>query len=63
MTYIYLILSIEIRFVTYFSGYKTITLHEKAMLYALNYDFCFFAYWNITKCCRSIYFALVTLTY
>ena len=44
MTSIYAIISIETRFVTHFSGYKTITLHEKAMLYALNHDFRFFAY-------------------
>ena len=30
--------------VTHFSGYKTITIHEKAMLYVLNHDFSFFAY-------------------
>ena len=63
MTSIYSIISIEIRLVTHFSGYKTITLHEKAMLYVLNDDFRFFAYWNITKFCRSIHFALVTLIY
>ena len=27
-----------------FSGYKTITLHGKAVLYVLNHDFRFFAY-------------------
>ena len=37
MTSIYSIISIETRFVTHFSGYKTITLHEKAMLYVLNH--------------------------
>ena len=63
MTSIYSIISIETRLVTHFSGYKTITLHEKAMLYVLNHDFRFFAYWNITKFCRSIHFALVTLIY
>ena len=31
------IISIETRLVTHFSGYKTITLHEKAMLYVLNH--------------------------
>ena len=51
------------RLVTHFNGYKTVTFHEKAMLYVLNHDFCFFAYWNITKFCRSIHFALVTLIY
>ena len=33
MTSIYSIISIETRFVTHLSGYKTITLHEKAMIY------------------------------
>ena len=61
MASIYSILSIETRLVTHFGGYKTIALHEKAMLYVLNHDFRFFAYWNITKFCRSIHFALVTL--
>ena len=61
MTSIYSIISIETRLVTHFNGCKTITLHEKAMLYVLNHDFRFFAYWNITKFCRSIHFALVTL--
>ena len=51
------------RLATHFSGYKTITLREKAMLYVLNHDFRFFAYWNITKFCRSIHFVLVTLIY
>ena len=37
MTSIYSIISIETRLVTHFSGYKTITLHEKAMLYVLNH--------------------------
>ena len=37
-------LSIETKLVTHFSGYKTITLHEKAMLYVLNHDVRFFAY-------------------
>ena len=60
MTSIYSIISIETRLVTHFSGYKTITLHEKAMLYVLNHDFRSFTYWNITKFCRSIYFPLVT---
>ena len=46
-----------------FSGYEAITLHGKEMLYVLNHDFCFFAYWNITKFFRSIHFALVTLIY
>ena len=32
MTSIYSIISTETRLVTHFSGYKTITLHEKAML-------------------------------
>ena len=63
MTSIYSILSIEARLVTHFSGYKTITLYEKAMLYVLNHDFGFFAHRNITKFCRSIHFALVTLIY
>ena len=44
MTSIYYIISIETRPVTHFSGYKTITLHKKAMLYVLNHDFHFFAY-------------------
>ena len=44
MTSIYFIISIETRLVTHFSGYKTITLHEKAMLYVLDHDFCFFVY-------------------
>ena len=39
MTSIYFILSIEARLVTHFSGYATITRHEKAMLYVLNHDF------------------------
>ena len=43
MISIYSIISIETRLVTHFSGYKTITLHEKAMLHVLNHDFCFFA--------------------
>ena len=34
----------EKRLIKHFSGYKTITLHEKAMLYVLNHDFRFFAY-------------------
>ena len=38
MTSVYSIISIETRLVTYFSGYKTITIHEKAMLYVLNHD-------------------------
>ena len=38
MTSIYSIISIETRLVTHFSGYKTITIHEKAMLYVLNHD-------------------------
>ena len=63
MTSIYSIISIETRLVTHFSGYKTITLYGKAMLYVLNHDFRFFAYWNITEFCRSIHFALVTLMY
>ena len=41
MTTIYSIISIETRLATYFSGYKTITLHEKAMLNVLNDDFAF----------------------
>ena len=41
MTSIYSMISIETRLVMHFSGYKTITLHEKAMLYVLNHDFCF----------------------
>ena len=41
MTSIYSIISIETRLVTHFSGYKTIKLHEKAMLYVLNQDFAF----------------------
>ena len=61
MTSICSIVSIETRLVTHFSGYKTITLHEKAVLYVLNDDFRIFTYWNITKFCRSIHFALVTL--
>ena len=36
MTSIYSIISIETRLVTHFSGYKTITLHEKAMLYVFS---------------------------
>ena len=44
MTSIYAIISIETRFVTHFSGYKTITFYEKAMLYVLNHGFRFFAY-------------------
>ena len=32
MTSIYSIISIETKLVTHFSGYKTITLHEEAML-------------------------------
>ena len=63
MTSIYPIISIETRLVTHFSGFKTITFHEKAMFYVLNHDFRFFAYSNITKFCRSIHFALVTLIY
>ena len=61
MTSIYSIISIQTRLVTHFSGYKAIRPHEKVMLYVLNHDFRFFAYWNITKFCRSIHFALVTL--
>ena len=41
MTPIYSIISIETRLVTRFSGYKTIPLHEKAILYVLNHDFAF----------------------
>ena len=41
MTSIYSIISIELRLVTHFSGYKIITLHEKAMLHLLNHDFAF----------------------
>ena len=41
MASIYSIISIETRLVTHFSGYKTIKLHEKAMLYVLNQDFAF----------------------
>ena len=63
MTSIYSIISIEARLVTHFSGYKTTALHKKAMLYVLNHDFRFFAYWNIIKFCKSIHFALVTLIY
>ena len=63
MASIYSIISIETRLVTHFSGHKTITLHEKAMLNVLNHDFRFFAYGNIAKFCRSIQFALVTLIY
>ena len=37
MTSIYSMISIETRLVTHFSGYKTITLHEKAILYVLNH--------------------------
>ena len=44
MTSIYSIISVETKLVTHLSGYKTITLHEKAVLYVLNYDFRFFAY-------------------
>ena len=44
MTFISSIISIESRLVTHFSGYKRITLHEKAMLYVLNHDFRLFAY-------------------
>ena len=44
MTSIYSIISIEARLVMHFSGYKTITLHEKAMIYVLNHDFRFFAH-------------------
>ena len=39
MITIYSIISIETSLVTHFSGYKTITLHQKAMLYVLNRDF------------------------
>ena len=59
MTSIYSIISIETGLVTHFSGYKTITLHEKAMLYVLNHDFRFFTYRNITKFCKSIPFAFI----
>ena len=62
MTPIYSIISIETTFVTHFSGCKTITLHEKAMLHVLKHDFRFFTSLNITKFCRDIRFALVTLT-
>ena len=62
MTPIYSIISIATRFVTHFRGCKTITLHEKAMLHVLNHDFRFFTSLNITKFCRGIHFALVTLT-
>ena len=47
MTSIYSIISIETSLVTHFSGYKTITLHEEAMLYVLNHDFRFLAYYKI----------------
>ena len=40
MTSIYSIISIETRLVTHFSGYKKITLREKAVLYVLNHSFC-----------------------
>ena len=39
-----MIISIETRLVTHFGEYKTIALHEKAMLYVLNHHFHFFAY-------------------
>ena len=41
MTSIYSIISIKTRLVTHFSGYKTITLHKKAMLYVLEHNFRF----------------------
>ena len=31
------------------------------MLYVLDHDFCFFAYRNVTKFCRSIHFTFVIL--
>ena len=37
MTSIYSIISVKTKLATHFSGYKTITLHEKAMLYVLNH--------------------------
>ena len=63
MASIYSIISTETKLVTHFSEHKTITLHEKAMLYVLNHGFRFIAYGNIAKFCRSIHFALVTLIY
>ena len=41
MTSTYCITSIEAKLITHFSGFKTITLHEKVMLYVLNHDFSF----------------------
>ena len=49
MTSIYSVISIETRLATDFSGYKTITIHEKAMLYVLNHYFCFFAYLKVVS--------------
>ena len=63
MASIYSRISIETGLVTHFSGYKIITFHLKGMVYVLNDDFRFFAYWNITKFCRSIDFALLNLIY
>ena len=48
------IISIETRLVTHFSGYKTIKLHEKAMLYVLNHDFRFFALNVLDKILNSL---------
>ena len=60
MTSIYSLTSTETRLVAHFSKYKTNTLPKKTIL---NHDFRFFAYSNVTKFCRSIHFALTTLTY
>ena len=49
MASIYSIISTETRLVTHFSEHKTITLHEKAMLYVLNHGFRFISYGNIAK--------------
>ena len=52
MTSIYSITSIETRLVTHFSGYKRVTLHEKAMLYVLNHNFHFFC---LLKYCKILW--------
>ena len=67
MTSIYAIISIETRLVTHFSGYKTITLHEKGMLYVLRllkyykvlwkYSFCI-GYSDILNKLETITFSL-----
>ena len=56
MTSIYFIISTETRHVTHFGGYKTIALHEKAILYVLSHDFLFFRLLKYYKILRKYSF-------